>query len=306
MKKTLLSFALISLVVSSGAQTISTELVTDNPNIDNWLSVNVDLFDMEIPGSSLDAAIENLSFNAGVWGHVEVPKLPIGLQYSYRQSWFVLGAIGNKNMPKHKELQLGASFFLKDNTKSKSLKVGLKSSSSETKTTRTTTQTYINKNGKQRNQLGLRAGLLYKASGLTIDTENPTPSNIETIEYKSTGLYAGILNRKTTNLVLNTDRFGLVSTASKASNIYLDAIIGFSNTFVDIDNANADVSDEIKTHLDGFPIGARLGFQVYQVEKRDITGKMFGLSARGEAGYRPYYGPYLSASVGLTIIKAQK
>ena len=285
---------------------MNTDVVTDNPKIDNWLSVNLDLFDMEVPGSSLEAAIQNVSFNIGTWGHVEVPKLPVGLQYSYRQSWFVLGAIGNKNMPKHSDIQLGAYFFLSDKTKTKSLKVGLKTSSKQTATTRTTTDTYINMDGQQRNQFGVRAGLINKRSGLSLDPENPTPSNIETTKHSSTGLYAGIINRKTTNLVVNTDRYGLASTASKASNIYVDAIIGFTNSFEDIDNNNADVTDEIKTHLGGFPIGARIGYQVYQVEKRSVTGKMFGLSTRGELGYRPFYGPYLSASVGITLIKAQR
>jgi len=288
------------------AQTVETETTTDNPNINNWLSVNLDLFDMEMPFSSTEAAVQNISFNVGTWGHLELPQLPVGVHFSVRKSWFVLGALGNKNMPKHSDVQVGAHYFFKDNTRKKSLKVGLNSTSTETKTTRSTTETYVKMNGKQRNQLGVRGGILYKASGFSIDTENPTPTNIETTKYQSTGLYLGLLNRKTTNLVVDTDKYGRASTASKATNLFIDAIIPFGNSFEDVDNNNADVSDEIKTHIDGFPMGARVGYQVYQVAKREVTGKMFGISARGELGFRPFYGPYLSASVGITLIKAQR
>jgi hypothetical protein len=303
MKKLILALTLLTPFFTQ-AQSIKYETIKDDPSVAPWLSVNVDLFDMEMPFSSLDAAIENMSFNLGVWGHVEVPKLPVGIDYSFRKSWFVVGALFKENMPGHTEMQLGAHFFLRDNTKTKPLKVSLKVTSNETSRGRSTTETYITVNGKLRSQLGLRGGLMYKASGLTISEDEPTPSNIELTKYTSTGLYAGLLNRRTTNLVVDTDRYGLASKTSKATNIYLDALISFSNRFEDIGNNNADVSTEIKDFLGSFPIGARIGYQVYQVEKRAVTGKMFGLSARGEAGYRPYYGPYIAGTVGLTIIKA--
>ena len=303
-KSTVLLYLLVCTAVSYG-QTINYKVEKDDPTVAPWLSVNLDLFDMEMPFSSTEAAVQNSSFNLGVWGHVEVPKLPVGIHYSFRKNWFVIGAIGNKNMPGHTETQLGAHLFLTDNTKTKPLKVSLKTTTRETIDERITTETYINVNGKRRSQLGVRGGLYLKNSGLSFTLDEPTPMDIETTKWTSTGLYAGLLNRRTTNLVVNTDRYGLASKASKATNIYLDAIIAFNNTFKDVDNADADVSTEIKDFLGGFPIGARIGYQVYQVEKRSVTGKMFGISARGELGYRPFYGPYIAASAGITIIKAQ-
>jgi hypothetical protein len=303
---------LISIVLAATlslptfGQQVKYKIVQDNPDINNWLSINIDFLGMEVSLPHTNA-IDAASFNIGLWGHVD-PGLPVGFQYSFQRSWFVFGGFGQESFPQNTDIQLGTYWMFADNTKKKVIQVGLKTEVDDNyrTNTRTTTTTTIKVPGTVRNEFGLRGGFMYKNAPHVLDTDEDPQPPVELASHLSMGLYAGIMNRNTSNLVIDTDKYGRVNTASKARNIFLDVIIAPINSFDDVNNNNANVTKEVKDFVSTFPLGARLGLQVYQVEKKAFTGKKFGLSARSEIGYRPYIGPYVNASFGLTLVKLQK
>ena len=64
-----------------------------------------------------------------------------------------------------------------------------------------------------------------------------------------------------------------------------------------------NVSPQVKNSLGSFPLGFRLGWYRYQVEKRSRTGKRFGMSNSFEVGFKPYQGFFFNGSMGITLVK---
>lgn len=316
MKKSILSliFCLGTLLAFS-QESIKYTIVKDDPSVSPWLSVNLDIFGMEVTMPKEDFGT---NFGIGLWGHVESPKLPVGIQYVFYRSYFDVGRLEkSEDFPNTTELQLGALYFFSDKTKAKTFAVGLSNkviaterykqgNKSYEKTTSETKSVDIP--GHLRTQYGLRGGLMFRSSGFPLGEglgkDPATGDPFEFASYGSTSIYAGILVRYTANLIIKTDNYGLVPSATKASNWFLDAIIAPVNSFRH--PSDADINQLVKDNRATSPIGFRFGYQTYAIEQRAVSGQKFGLAVRGELGVRPYLGFYGAATIGITLVKSTK
>ena len=133
------------------------------------------------------------------------------------------------------------------------------------------------------------------------DTYTPT---YEYLRASSLGLYAGVKSSTVTNITIKDDQYGR-SHQSIAYDFSIDAIIAPFNRFTDRDtNAiETNVTADLKANSTEIPIGFRVAFSMYQTEKKEWTGKKFGMSATGEIGYKPYFGYFLNAGIGITFVK---
>lgn len=118
----------------------------------------------------------------------------------------------------------------------------------------------------------------------------------------STGVYGGVMLRSIRNIVIEDDVYG-VSFNSLGTDLYLDVLINPINRFVDVNNNNTVVSEEVKDAQSAFPIGFRIGYETFQVEKRTVTGRRFGITGVGEFGYQPYRGIFLNAGIGISLFR---
>lgn len=109
---------------------------------------------------------------------------------------------------------------------------------------------------------------------------------IEETKYSSFGIYTGILSKTITNIIIRDDVYGKAYN-SIGTSIYFDALIVPVNKFKDL-NANGNVvSDIVHDYKTTIPIGFRIGLRKYHIEKKEFTGKKFGMSLTAEARYKP-------------------
>lgn len=306
-----------SALASQAQEKIKYEILKDDPSDLPWIVVNLDIFGMEVTKPKNDFGT---NFGIGIWGQVEIPKLPIAAQYAFYRSYFDAGQLlQSKDFPQTTDVQLGAAYFLSDKTKTRDIGIGLASKvvGSEKYTRgnksyeKTTTQnTSISLPGQVRKQFGPRAGFIFRGSGIPLGEglgQSVGISSKKPYEYtkhNSTSIYGGLTLRTTTNLVIKTDKYGIASTASKSTSWFVDAIVSPINTFKH--PSGDDINQLVKDSLSGSPVGFRIGYQTNAIEKRAVTGKKFGMSVRGDLGYRPYTGWYGMATIGLTLIKIHK
>lgn len=319
MKKVALLFILFSVTLHSQAQDqIKYEILKDDPSDLPWIVANLDIFGMEV---NYGKGGLGLNLGIGVWGHVEIPKVPAVGQYILYRSYFNDGQLNpdTRDFAQTTDVQLGGMYFLSDNTKTRPFAVGLNSKvigsekykQGNKSYEKITTQTIgITVNGKMRNQFGVRAGFMFRGSGIAVynvdlaSLPGSTAGPYEYAKHNSTSVYAGLVLRQTSNLVIKTDKYGIESGASHTTSWFLDAIISPVNKFKH--PSGDDINQLVKDSIGGSPIGLRIGYQANAIEKRAITGKKFGMGVRGELGYKPYTGWYGAATIGLTILKIRK
>ncbi|MFM7024221.1 MAG: hypothetical protein ACKOXB_14705 [Flavobacteriales bacterium] len=313
MKKNLhFLFATLSLLLTFNhlnAQNLNYKVLHDNPDLRPWLSVNLDLLQLDMGVSNIDGT----SFNLGAYGFYE-PVHRLGVNYNIKFPWLTFGKIANKNYPSNFELDLGGYFGLISYEKTKKTQIVLKkeykgstySSSYDNRPTETVT--YIMVPARQKVYIGVRAGLNHKNGPFNYDTYQNDPlylGDIEETALSSYGIYAGIYKRRLRNVFLDVENYG-PRFNSIGDDFFLDVMLFPSNRFSDVNNNNADVSDFVKTNTNASPLGFRVGWMRYQIEKKNRTGKMFGMSGRFEAGYKPYQGWFFNGGIGLTLIKNYK
>jgi hypothetical protein len=318
MKKTLVILSLCIALSAQAQQNIKYKVVIDDPSKLPSVVVNLDLFGMEVWKPKTDFG---LNFGFGIWGHVEVPKAPVTVQYQFYRSYFEdAGLLIDKEFPKATNVQLGALLTLADNTKRKTIGVGLDNkvvdreystnARGERIETRTSQLTSINVPANVRNQFGVRGGLIFRNAGIAFNEglgEAPSqfsPKPYDFAGHFSTNIYAGLELRNTINLVLLTDKYGRTTTGSRMSSTFADVILPVVNRFNH--PSGDDIQQLMRDSLSGFPLGFRIGLQNNPIEKREFTKKKFGLATRGEVGYKPFTGWYAVATIGINIIKYKK
>lgn len=290
------------------AQQVNYSVKTDDPSSPAKVVVNLDLLGLDMPLHSLEA-INDMSFNFGVWGTVD-PVRAIGADFRFQRSYFVLGNLSNTAFPNYSQWQVGAHLFFADRTAQKVIPVVLDQDSQDdySTNTRTTTTKYITVPAQVRRMFGARGGLYRRSGSHSLDVDNLADGlqaelGFTYTHHRTTGFYAGIFRRKITNLVIQTDTDGRCMN-SAGRDFGLDLLVLPVNTFRDPVNGDADVSASTKAVVErGFPVGARAFWSLFQVAPREQTGKHFGLCGTGEVGYMPYTGFYIQATFGLTIIK---
>lgn len=301
--KHLLLLLVVTCTTQLCAQDVSYTVKHDDPSSPAKVIINLEYLHVELPFHSL-SAINDMSFNIGLFATID-PIERIGADLGFRRSVLTLGQISDETFPVRTEWWAGGHLFLSDKTKVKKQKVGLDSKVKDnySTNTHTTTETYMMVDGKTRRLLGFRGGVFRKSTPRSLDDEVNNGLSYEFTRQNATGLYFGLLRRNLTNLVVDTDAYGLVSTASHGVDVYLDVLILAGNNFVNPLN-NSDVNDPIKSMISrGFPVGGRFGMNVFQIAPKAETGKNFGFAASLEVGHMPYAGFYVGTSLAATIIK---
>ena len=125
---------------------------------------------------------------------------------------------------------------------------------------------------------------------------------IDEMSLTSIGIYAGLTRRSLKNIFVDVDGYG-VNFNSIGDDYALDLIFVPVNIFRDLNADHENVSETIRGQLGNFPIGFRIGWYRYQIEKKTRTGKKFGLSASFETGIKPYQGFFINGGLGLTLVK---
>lgn len=302
---------LLILLLSIGvkAQNVQYEITYDNPDFRPFWNLNLSYFDVDVPVLNLDA----INFNAGIWGNVE-PVEGIGIDYRYRRSYLTMAQIGYKSPPSFSNFELGGYFRFAGYTKVKATPVILDiewdADGNDFNDERVFAMKSISIQAKNRRDYLLRAGYYHLSSPITVDDvtdDNGTDIFADGLGKASiNGLYAGLSMRTIRNVFIKTDNFGEQFT-SMGRLLYLDAI--FAGTSISDPYEDPTLpfdEDAAKDAIGSLPIGFRIGLSTFQVEKKDRTGKKFGMSTNYEAGYRPYIGWYISGGLGITLVKWNK
>lgn len=299
------------------SQKVNYEVIKDEP-FEPKASVNLDIVNIDLNSGTKNIRIDNISMNIGVFGYVK-PIENIGVDFRVHKSWLVAGKLGFPNYPGNFELSLGSHMMLTNNVKTKNTRVVLSSKTDRnySTNTETITSTYITMPAKRMLKLGVRGGIYYKSGPFNFgdykddDLTIQLPGTFVTEETKisSFGIYAGLLARKIRNVIIKDKQFGR-SFNSGGVDIYFDALIVPVNNFKDLQDGIAEddvnVTEEVKSYKSVVPIGFRLGYTIYATEKKEFIGKKFGFAGFGELGYKPYQGVFITAGIGVTIVKSSK
>ncbi len=297
MKTIIATLLLLPTFVWSQNQ-INYEIERDAPDEIPWISMNLDLFSLDIPVNNFNST----SFYLGLWGYVKpIEKLPLSIDYSLKRSYLVVGALGDKEYPKSWMAGLGGRFNLIDRTKTKKANVVLKSEKVYFEGNEGTKTTSVSVLASRRRVTAVRGGLYLRRRGFNSD-------EIEALDFTSkmntTGVYGGIMLTTFRNVFIKTDQYG-TSGNSKGIDVYADAIFA-GNKFTRVSDGS-DVTDFTKTRLDKrTPVGLRVGFQTYEIEEKLYTDKMLGINYNLEFGILPYEGLYVQGGITMTLLKLKK
>jgi hypothetical protein len=256
---------LLSLfTLSLTAQKVNYDIIKDEP-VEPKISIALDLFQLDANTGWPDIRVDNISFNIGLIGYVKIlPMLEI--DYNLHKGILTLGRLANENYPGNTDLNAGVNFLLSSRTKRKESKVVLDQSSNGS----TSTTTYLMVPANVKKRFGLRAGVRFKNGPFNysdyIDGDFTSDIQLQELGMLSTGVYGGLMLRSITNIVIENEEYG-VSFNSLGSDLYLDVLINPVNRFVDVNNNNQVVSQEVKDAKSAFPIGFRLGYETFQVEQ---------------------------------------
>lgn len=287
------------------AQQVNFTVKRDNPDFIPFWNLNLSYLDIDVPFSTVDA----IALNGGIWGNFE-PVNGLGVDYRFRRSYLSMGSLGYDDHTHFSNFEIGAYWKFGGGTKTRETKVVLDADQYDDyiNNERVYTATFITIPAKNRRDYLLRGGFYHLASPINtedIQDQGGNPLFTEDIGRASlNGLYAGIAMRSITNVFVETDTYGYQFN-SLARLLYLDAL--FVGTSInDPWAAAANVSDAAKDDIGSLPLGFRIGYSGFQIEKKQWTDKKFGMSYNFEAGYRPYIGWYVSGGLGLTLVKWNK
>lgn len=310
MKKLITLSLAICFGWSVSAQNVNYEITYDNPDFRPFWNLNLSYLDIDVPVQSIDA----INLNAGIWGNFE-PVEGIGADYRFRTSYLTMAQLGYKSPPGFTNFELGGYFKFAGHTKLRPtaviLEIDWDADGNSFNNEDVFQMKSISVQAKNRRDFLLRAGYYHLSSPITVD-EVKDANDIDIFaddlgRASLNGLYAGIGIRTFRNVYIKTDQFGEQFT-SMGRLLYIDAIFAgtsLSDPYEDPTTLVFD-KDAAKEAISSLPIGFRIGLNTFQVEKKDRTGKKFGMSTNYEAGYRPYIGWYVSAGLGLTLVKWNK
>jgi hypothetical protein len=282
--KKVLSVLFIGLAFVAVAQNQIQYKVLKNDPVEPRNSLNLEFMNMDVNTKFVD----NLSFNVGLFGYSKVTN-NLNVAYQINKSYMVLGRLLNKQFPGNLDVNAGIQLFLSDNTSNRTVDVVLDSKDKSVGNTTYTLTKSVSVPATVRKKSGIEGGAIVKRNAFEfLDTDN-------LLAHTSIGIYAGILSRKITNIVIYDDNYGN-SFRSFGSDIFFDALILPVNTFKSVETG---LTEKHKSQ----PFGFRCGYRLYQVEKKEFTGKKFGISGTASFGYRPFQGWNLSAGIGISILK---
>lgn len=299
--KNLIALIAISLALNLKAQTINYEIIK-NEAVEPKISINLDLFNLDMNSGLNDIRIDNISFNVGAYGYVKLID-NIEVDFNIHKSWLTAGKLGYKDYPGNLEINTGINLLISNRTRIKNTKVILDETTSETYDTKTTTTTFLSLPTNQQKRFGFRGGIYQKSGPFNIDDYTDGASfPVREGKISSFGLYAGLLSKTINNIIIDADGYGTCYN-SVGINVYFDALIVPINRFKNLNKDNEVISDYVHDYKKTSPIGFRFGIRKYQIEKKEFTGKKFGRNFIFECGYKPYQGIFFSGGLGITLVK---
>ncbi len=264
--------------------------VTHNQPVFPKYSLNLDLMNMDANTKNVD----NLSFNTGVWGYTNIIN-GLEIQFNIQKSYAQLARLLNKNYVGNIEASVGTAYFLKKLDRAENVRVVLSEKTSYDG--RFTLTKYVMVPGTVAYKLGVEGGAYYRLSPYEIDFEYDSKE----LNMTNIGFYAGAVLKRSTSLKIT---YNGNNTALYSGNwdFFADAMFLPISSFKDTETLTA-ISSTDKELIKQSPLGFRAGCRLYQADKKEITGKRFGVSYSGAFGKKPYQGWFLSASIGITLLK---
>ena len=264
--------------------------VTHNQPIFPKYSLNLDLLNMDANTKNID----NLSFNAGIWGYAQILG-GLEAQFNIQKSYLQLARLVNKNYVGNIEASIGAAYFLKQVDRSENVRVVLSEKTSYDG--RYTLTKYLMVPGTVSYKFGVQGGAYYRLSPYEFEVQYDSKD----LNMTNIGLYAGAVIKRSTSLKIS---YNGNNTALYSGNwdFFADAMILPVSSFKDTET-QAAISSSDKELIKQSPLGFRAGCRLYQADKREITGKRFGVCYTATLGKKPYQGWFLSASIGITLLK---
>jgi hypothetical protein len=283
MKKIICAVFVIVTTSSFAQELVEYKVIKDEPT-EPKNSLNLEFMNMDVNAAYFD----NLSFNLGVNGYSKITD-NLYVTYALNKSYLVLGRLLDKTFPGNLEINSGVQFFFKENTFKRTVNVVLDSKEETHGSTRYTTTTSIPVPATIKKKLGFEGGANFRRCAFEFEDSEFV------LSHTGIGLYSGIVSRKITNVIIYDERYGK-SFKSVGADVFFDVLIMPVNTF-------KQVSSGVKETHKALPFGFRCGYKLFQVEKKEFTGKNFGISGTASVGYRPYQGWNVTAGVGFTILK---
>ena len=302
MKNLIVLLIVLGSSINALSQNINYEVVKDEPH-EPKVSINLDLFNMDmntgVNSELSNLRLENYSMNIGLFGYVKIIDR-LDVDFNVHKSYLTLGRIIFKEYPGNTELNGGINLWLTKRNVTRNTKVVLDVKQGS----ETTTTTFLTIPATLLKRFGLRAGLYAKSGPFNFNdyAGDGITTPFEQTKIGSYGVYGGFNSRKITNIIIKDEKYGR-SFSSIGRDIYLDALIIPINRFKDLNDDGANVSQEVQAFKATSPIGFRVGYRTFQVEKKKFTGKKFGICGVGEFGYKPYQGWFLTAGFGVTLVK---
>lgn len=293
-------FSLLMLATTGWAQDVNYSITSNETPKAPTVSINTDLFNMEIMQKDLLAPI---SMNVAVWGHVEILPSFVGAQFSVRRSLFNVGRLEEKNFNPNLEMEIGGYLVISNRVVRKKTQVVLDIKKGSHNGNSITTTKSITIPADKRRQLHLRGGYYRKSTGNSlehIDGFEEGNNNSNYVNYATSGFYTGFTVRTITSLFIKADGYGDVF-HSLGTDFYMDLMVLPSNKWESMDGI--DITDNVKSFGKEGPFGVRIGYKKFQAEPKSKTDKLFGMCGMFEVGYKPYTGAFVQVGLGMTIIK---
>ena len=310
MKKIVLSLLGATLLMSCSlfAQQTSYRLLHDGAPSPK-LNLNLEFFTIDLGTSNIDGG----SFNLGATGFFQ-PVSNLGVQWNVKRSLWTFGALSHEDAAANLDISAGGYFFLNSKEVKKPTKVTLKTEYKGSEYSRNVSGDLVEKRTEEVTFMmvpanrtisnGVRAGYYMKRGPFANDNleSEGFDQPLNYFSLTSMGAYVGLTRRSLKNVFVDVDGYG-VQYNSIGDDFALDLLIVPVNIFRDLDADKENVSPIVRDQLGGIPLGFRIGWYRYQIEKRTRTGKRFGMSTSIEAGIKPYQGIFFNGGIGLTIIK---
>jgi hypothetical protein len=241
--------------------------------------------------------IHGLSLNTGVAG-IGLVKQRFGFDYGVRFGTLTLYGLGNANVKRTLQLELGGLFTLKDKTRMKSnTKIILDISESTNQNgDRVETTKFIRIPAQQRIIVHARGGLYLKRNPFVRES-GETGTEIEG-NLTCVGLYIGLSRMTVSNVFLNTNTDGKAS-RSGILRVYADVIVCPVRSLVPFGTSEQATNKDVLSS----PVGFRMGFYGMPCEDRKTKKKGGGIAVGCEVGFRPGDGLYMTGSFMFVLMR---
>ena len=267
------------------AQNVNYKTIKDTPEDAANIHVNFEILQVEAGWKNLSGASFNLGINS-----VYHYKNKFGGEFTFRKSYLSLGETG------HTHVDGGVFYNFASKTKVRNQKVVLDSKSFKKDGKDYTQTTSIQVPAKILKSYGVRFGVTYTSEFLDADLEFHGFQGDH--NYKTTGIYVGILNTNQMNTQIDTDKFGLAAHRF-IRRYYLDGVIYPSKTITSTPGDVRYLGPTLSS-----PFGFRLGVEFLSPEPRKVHKN--AMYTKVELGMRPLDGIYVMVAVGLSFKRKLK